>query len=64
MTASDDPVGRRSRSLPLFNNRFINSQQRRIERYVATSDALSFFNQLTSPELLDTLESTLPEHRE
>jgi len=45
-------------------NRFITSQQRRIERYVTTSDSFSFFNQLTSPELLDIMESSLPEHRE
>ena len=39
-------------------------QQQRIKHYVAASDAFSFFNQLTSPELLETMESTLPEHRE
>ena len=40
------------------------SQQQRLKHYVAASDAFSFFNQLTSPKLLETLESTLPEHRE
>lgn len=40
------------------------SKQHRIKHYATTSDAFSFFNQLTSPELLETIESTLPEHRE
>lgn len=39
-------------------------QQQRLKHYVAASDAFSFFNQLTSPELLETMESTLPEYRE
>jgi len=39
-------------------------QQQRLKQYLAASDAFSFFNQLTSPELLDAMESTLPEHRE
>lgn len=45
-------------------NRSVLSQQHRVHRYAAASDAFGFFNQLTSPELLDTLESTLPDHRE
>src|SRR5665647_1414560 len=45
-------------------NRFAKPQQRRIKHYATTSDAFSFFNQLTSSELLKTTESTLPEHRE
>ena len=45
-------------------NRSVLSQQHRVQHYAAASDAFSFFNQLTSPELLDTLESTLPDHRE
>ena len=39
-------------------------QQQNIQQYAQSSDSLSFFNQLTSPELLDTLEEQLPEHRE
>jgi len=39
-------------------------QQHNIQQYTQDSDSLSFFNQLTSPELLDTLEGQLPEHRE
>ena len=45
-------------------NRSIKSQQQRIKHYASINDAFSFFNQLTSPELLDTLEISLPEHRE
>lgn len=45
-------------------NRSVLSQQHRVQHYAAASDAFSFFNQLTSPELLDALESTLPDHRE
>ena len=48
----------------MHNNRSALPQQHRIQRHAATSDAFSFFNQLTSPDLLDTLESALPEHRE
>jgi len=40
------------------------SKQHRIKHYATASDAFSFFNQLTSPELLETIKSTLPEHRE
>ena len=45
-------------------NRSVLFQQHRVQHYAAASDAFGFFNQLTSPELLDTLESALPEHRE
>jgi Transposase DDE domain len=45
-------------------NRSIKPQQQRIKHYAKTSDAFSFFNQLTSPDLLETLEMALPEHRE
>jgi len=45
-------------------NRSVLSQQHRIQRYVAASDAFSFFNQLTSSDLLYALEATLSEHRE
>jgi hypothetical protein len=39
-------------------------QQKRIRQHAANSDSFSFFNLLTSPELLDQVESLLPEHRE
>jgi Transposase DDE domain len=45
-------------------NRSALSQQHRVRHYAAANDALDFFNMLTSPALLDTLEASLPEHRE
>jgi hypothetical protein len=45
-------------------NRSAQAKQLRIKHYATASDAFGFFNQLTSPELLETVESTLPEHRE
>src|SRR3989344_3934591 len=39
-------------------------QQQRIRRRADQSDAHTFFNLLTSPALLDRVESLLPEHRE
>lgn len=35
-----------------------------VKSKVSSQDAISFFNLLTSPQLFDTLESLLPEHRE
>jgi hypothetical protein len=48
----------------MHNNRSASSQQHRVQRHASATDAIGFFNLLTSPELLDTLESSLPEHRE
>jgi hypothetical protein len=39
-------------------------QQRRIRKHARDSDAYAFFNLLTGPELLDQVESLLPQHRE
>ncbi|MGH8165595.1 MAG: IS4 family transposase [Woeseiaceae bacterium] len=39
-------------------------QQRGVRQQAACSDAYTFFNVLTEPELFETLESLLPEHRE
>lgn len=39
-------------------------QHKRLRQQARNSDAYSFFNLLTGPELLDTVESLLPEHRE
>lgn len=39
-------------------------QQRRVGKYAREVDADHFFNLLTGPELYDTVESLLPEHRE
>ena len=47
-----------------INSKVRHHQQRRLQEYTKNSDAYSFFNQLTSPELLSTTESLLPEHRE
>ena len=40
------------------------SLQRRVQKHVENSEAYGFFNLLTGPELLDEVESLLPEHRE
>lgn len=48
----------------MHHNRFVHSQQHRIQHYAATSGAFDFFNMLTSPELMQTLEASLPDHRE
>ena len=39
-------------------------QQRRVRRHAENSEPYTFFNLLTSPALLDEVESLLPEHRE
>lgn len=39
-------------------------QQKRIRRHAANSDAYTFFNLLIGPDLLDMVESLLPDHRE
>lgn len=39
-------------------------QQRRIHHHAKGTDSYSFFNLLTAPQLLDTVETLLPEHRE
>lgn len=39
-------------------------QQARVRRRAERADAYAFFNALTSPELLDVVESLLPSHRE
>lgn len=48
----------------MHSNRSVLSQQRRVRHHAASSDAFRFFDLLTSPELFDTLEASLPEHRE
>ncbi len=42
----------------------ITLQQKRVSQHAANSDSYKFFNLLTGPELLDQVESLLPEHRE
>jgi hypothetical protein len=39
-------------------------QQKRVKVHAASSDSYAFFNLLTGPEFLETVESLLPEHRE
>lgn len=48
----------------MYINRSIQPLQHRIKHYATASDSFDFFNQLTSQDLLETIESTLPEHRE
>jgi len=48
----------------MHNNRSALSKQHRVQCYAATNDAFDFFNMLTSPELLDPMEASLPYHRE
>lgn len=42
----------------------VQHQQQRIRHHASNSDAYTFFNLLTGPELLESVESSLPEHRE
>jgi hypothetical protein len=46
------------------NRRACAHQQRRTRGHAASSDSYEFFNVLTGPELLEQVESLLPEHRE
>ncbi len=48
----------------LINNKLARCKQQRIQDYAHNSDVYSFFNLLTRPELLTTVEALLPEHRE
>jgi hypothetical protein len=45
-------------------NKMAQHQQRNIQKRIKTSSSCRFFNQLTSPELLTTVDNLLPEHRE
>ncbi len=47
-----------------INTKFSRYQQQRIQKYAKNSDSYQFFNLLTSPELLSTVEELLPKHRE
>jgi hypothetical protein len=46
------------------SQRALTHQQNRIKSHAKNSDSYAFFNQLTAPEFLNTVESLLPEHRE
>jgi hypothetical protein len=49
---------------PMHSNRSVLSRQRRVRHHADASDAFRFFDLLTSPDLFDALEVSLPEHRE
>jgi len=48
----------------MHRNPSAQAQQQRIHKHASNNDALSFFNLLTGPELLEQVESLLPQHRE
>jgi len=48
----------------MHHTRSSQSQQSRFRHHASTSDTFRFFNLLTSPDLFDTLEASLPAHRE
>ena len=39
-------------------------QQRRVQRHAERADAVTMFNLLTGPQLLERVDAALPEHRE
>ena len=46
------------------NSAQVAQQHRCVERHAHDSDAYSFFNLLTGPQLYEQVESQLPAHRE
>lgn len=48
----------------LSNSKLVHFKQHQIKKHAENSDSSSFFNLLTGSELLSTVESLLPEHRE
>lgn len=48
----------------MHHTRSSQSEQNRFRHHASTSDTFRFFNLLTSPDLFDTLEASLPAHRE
>jgi len=47
-----------------ISTKFSRCQQQKIQKYAKNSDSYQFFNLLTSPGLLSTVDELLPEHRE
>jgi hypothetical protein len=47
-----------------INNKIAQLQQQRIHQHAKNTHSHQFFNLLTSPELLNTVDDLLPEHRE
>ena len=48
----------------VINNKLSRHLQQRTQKRAKNTDSNKFFNLLTSPELLSTVEDLLPEHRE
>ncbi len=48
----------------IINNKVLRYQQQRIQKYTKETNSHTFFNLLTSPELLSSVGELLPEHRE
>jgi hypothetical protein len=48
----------------MHNTRSVLSQHSRFRHHATASDTFRFFHLLTSPDLFDALEASLPEHRE
>lgn len=48
----------------MHHTRSVLSQHSRFRHHATASDTFRFFNLLTSPDLFDALEASLPEHRE
>ena len=46
------------------NNKLARIQQQKVTEFTQNTDSFRFFNVLTSPKLLETVERLLPEHRE
>ncbi len=46
------------------NHKLVNLQQSLVQKHTQESAPYTFFNILTSPELLSVVEDLLPEHRE
>jgi hypothetical protein len=47
-----------------ISSKLAKKQQQTIQERAQNTDSYGFFNLLTSPELLSTVENLLPEHRE
>ena len=48
----------------MINNKVTQQSQHCIKKYCQASSAYRFFNLLTSDQLLETVDSLLPDHRE
>ena len=64
MIATKQKSNHRGSTLISINNKITQYEQQRIHHHIQNSDVLSFFNLLTGPDMLDTVETLLPKHRE